>query len=177
MKQITLYSILICVCLISCDKQNNDFTINNINMKISTPAFEQNQTIPAKYTCDGDNINPELIISEIPTDTKSMVLIVDDPDAPAGDWVHWTVWNIDPQTIKIPENSIPANSIQGTTSFGQTGYGGPCPHAGSHHYYFKVYALDTKLDLPPSTDKQKLLSAIENHILDYSELIGLYKRI
>src|SRR3989344_873103 len=117
-------------------------------MNLSSPAFEHHQPIPAKYTCDGENINPLLQFSDIPDSTKSLVLIMDDPDAPAGLWVHWTIWNIDPGTAEIAENSVPPGSIEGVTSFGKPGYGGPCPPSGTHRYFFKFFALDTKLDIP-----------------------------
>lgn len=145
-------------------------------MKIQSPAFEQNQPIPAKYTCDGENISPPLVISEVPEGTESLVLICDDPDAPAGTWVHWTLWNIPPHTKEIPENSAPAGASEGTTSFGNTGYGGPCPPSGTHRYFFKLYALDKTLDLPPAASPEQLQEAMEGHILESAELVGLYQR-
>src|SRR3990172_4411996 len=145
-------------------------------MKLSSSAFTHNQTIPAKYTCDGENVNPPLTITDVLTDSKSLTLIVDDPDAPAGTWVHWTVWNISPDTKQIAENSVPSNAIQGKTSFGNSGYGGPCPPSGTHRYFFKLYALDTTLSLGQNATKQDLEKAFVGHILDQAELIGLYSR-
>lgn len=145
-------------------------------MKLTSPAFKNNEKIPAKYTCDGDDINPPLQIDEVPTNTQSLVLIVDDPDAPAGDWVHWTLWNINPQIKEITENSIPKEAVEGMTDFGKPGYGGPCPPSGIHHYFFKLYALDTQLNLAPSINKTKVVLTIQGHILAQAELIGLYSR-
>jgi len=145
-------------------------------MKLTSSAFEHNQKIPSQYTCDGENINPPLTISDVPQNAKSLVLIMDDPDAPSGDWVHWTAWNIAPQTTEIAENSTPAGAVEGLTSFGKPGYGGPCPPSGEHRYFFKIYALDINLDLTPKNDKRELLQAMEGHILDFAELIGLYSR-
>lgn len=145
-------------------------------MKITSSSFAHNQNIPPKYTCDGENINPSLQFSDIPADTKSLVLISDDPDAPMGTWVHWILWNIDPKTTEIAEKSVPTGAIEGTTSFGETGYGGPCPPSGVHRYFFKLYALDTKIDLPISAKKEDLEKAMRKHILASAEMIGLYTR-
>jgi len=147
-----------------------------INMKIESPAFENNQPIPSKYTCDGEDVNPPLKISDVPEDAKSLVLIVDDPDAPLGTFTHWIVWNIDPKTSFIEENSIPDGAIVGVNDFGKNSYGGPCPPSGTHHYHFKLYALDTTLNLDKNSKKKDLEKAIENHILEKAEIIGIYKR-
>lgn len=145
-------------------------------MEIISSAFAHNEAIPSKYTCDGENVNPPLSFSNVPNETKSLVLIVDDPDAPLGTWVHWTVWNMPPTTTEIPEKSVPAGAIEGQTSFGKPGYGGPCPPSGTHRYFFKLYALDTILSLDASSTKEDLEHAMKNHILSQRELIGLYKR-
>ncbi|HDQ23159.1 MAG TPA: YbhB/YbcL family Raf kinase inhibitor-like protein [Candidatus Uhrbacteria bacterium] len=145
-------------------------------MKISSSAFAHNQKIPSQYTCDGANINPPLTISDLPQNAQSLVLIINDPDAPAGDWVHWLVWNINPQTKEIKENSVPPGATEGITSSGIAGYGGPCPPSGEHRYFFKVYALDTKLNLMTEADKRELLQTMDEHVLDSAELIGLYSR-
>lgn len=145
-------------------------------MKITSTSFKNNTNIPSQYTCDGSDINPPLKFSEIPPKAKSLALISDDPDAPMGTWVHWTLWNIDPKTKEITENSVPVGAVQGTTSFGEAKYGGPCPPSGIHHYYFKLYALDTKLNLPTSFKKEDLEKAINGHILAKAELVGLYSR-
>lgn len=145
-------------------------------MILASPAFKNNEFIPAKYTCDGDNVNPSLTIKDVPQNTQSLVLIVDDPDAPMGTWTHWTLWNIDPNTTQIQENSIPVNAIQGITSWGKPGYGGPCPPSGTHRYFFKLYALDVTLDLNPNSSVNDLYSAIQNHTLTKTEFMGKYSR-
>lgn len=145
-------------------------------MKLTSPAFGNNLPIPSKYTCDGEDINPPLEISEVPEGTQSLVLIMDDPDAPVGIWDHWVVWNINPSIISIEENSVPEGAVQGMNSFGKQPYGGPCPPSGTHHYHFKLYALDTKLELDPSSKKEDVEKAMEDHILEQAELVGLYQR-
>lgn len=146
---------------------------NMINIK---SVFENNQTIPTQYTCDGENINPPLTISNIPQNTKSLVLIIDDPDAPSGIWNHWLVWNISPQTSQIEKDSTPKDATVGTNDFGNTNYDGPCPPSGAHRYFFKIFALDTILNLPSSAKRNELDNAIKNHILDKGEVIGIYTR-
>jgi Raf kinase inhibitor-like YbhB/YbcL family protein len=145
-------------------------------IKIESTAFKDNEMIPADYTCDGSDINPQLIISGIPADAKSLVLIVEDRDAPAGTWIHWTVWNIDPAATEIPENSVPFGAVEGVTDFGEPGYRGPCPPSGTHHYFFKLYALDTDLGLSASATVQDIEEAMDGHMIDSAELVGLYKR-
>jgi Raf kinase inhibitor-like YbhB/YbcL family protein len=142
-------------------------------LTIVSPAFESNKSIPSKYTCDGDDVNPPLNIKGTPEETKSLVLIVDDPDAPMGTWDHWIVWNI-PPTNKIEENSVPGT--EGLNNFRRHSYGGPCPPSGTHRYFFKVYALDTKLDLNPNSRKKDVEKAMKDHILAKGELVGLYSR-
>ena len=143
------------------------------NLDITSPAFENNQSIPPKYSCCGEDVNPQLDIVGLPEETKSLVLIVDDPDAPIGDWVHWIVWNI-PPTNRILENSVPG--VEGMNDFNKHSYGGPCPPSGTHRYFFKVYALDTLLDLNVHTQKKGLENAMSGHILAKGELIGLFRR-
>jgi len=145
-------------------------------MKIESPSFRSNEMIPPNYTCDGANVNPPLMISGAPEDAKSLVLIVDDPDAPSKTWVHWTIWNIDPDTKEILENGIPQGAVEGMTDFGIPGYGGPCPPSGIHHYFFKLYALDITLDLSSSASAVNIQEAMQGHILDSAELIGIYGR-
>jgi len=142
-------------------------------MKISSPEFEHNEMIPSQFTCDGEDINPTLIIEDIPPETKSLALIVDDPDAPMGTWVHWVVYDI-PVTKQIQEDSIP--SKQGMNDFRKKDYGGPCPPSGTHRYFFKLYALDQELNLEEGLRKKDVENAMEGHILAQAELIGLYKR-
>ncbi len=142
-------------------------------MKLSSPAFEHNGDIPQKYTCDGQNINPPLHIDDIPQNTKSMALVVDDPDAPNGTFVHWVVYNI-PVVNKIAENTVPGN--QGVNDFNKQEYGGPCPPSGEHRFVFKAYALDQEPVLTDGASKHDLEKAIQGHILDKAEVVGLYAR-
>lgn len=145
-------------------------------MRIESMAFKNNEMIPRKYTCDGENINPPLLISDVPENTKSLVLIVDDPDAPSGTWIHWTVWNIGPEVTEIPENSIPEGAVEGMTDSGRPGYGGPCPPSGTHRYFFKLFALDINLDLSPSVRAEDIKKEMEASILAKAQLVGLYSR-
>jgi len=145
-------------------------------MKIESPAFKNNGLIPVDYTCDGRNVSPPLTVSDVPEGAKSMVLIVDDPDAPAGTWVHWTVWNIKPGISGIPENSCPADSVEGLTDSGSSGYGGPCPPTGTHRYFFKLYALNSKLDIDSSARAADIEREIRGKIIEKAELVGLYMR-
>lgn len=154
--------------------QESTYQEGGRRMKLTSPAFEQNKSIPAKYTCEGEDINPGLVVEGIPSEAKSLVLIVDDPDAPMGTWVHWVVWDI-PVASRIEENSIPGK--QGINDAQHHNYHGPCPPSGTHRYFFKMYALDIdKLGLPEGSDKQAVEKAMEGHILGKTELIGLYKR-
>jgi Raf kinase inhibitor-like YbhB/YbcL family protein len=155
--------------------------ITNIKyMKITSSAFDSGASIPSKYTCDAEDINPPIEINEIPQGTRSLALIVDDPDANkvvGHTWDHWVVYNIPPETKKITENSIPNDSVQGNTSFGKPGYGGPCPPAGDPHtYYFKAYALDVLIDSAEPLDKKTLEEKMEGHIIASAELTGTYQR-
>ncbi len=145
-------------------------------MIIESPSFANDERIPSKFTCDGENINPALTISGVPEGTRSLVLIVDDPDAPGKTWVHWTLWNIDPGTTEISENSVLAGAVEGVTDFGVPGYGGPCPPSGIHRYFFKLHALDITLDIGPSSPVGNIDEAMEGHILGSTELVGLYQR-
>jgi len=145
-------------------------------MKITSPAFKNNGPIPLKYTCDGENINPALEINDVPQNAESLALIMEDPDATIGTWVHWTIFNILPEIVLIAENSVPEKATQGLTGFGKPGYGGPCPPTGTHRYFFKLYALDSVLNLGLSAKKEDIEKAMKNHILQTAELIGLYKR-
>jgi Raf kinase inhibitor-like YbhB/YbcL family protein len=146
---------------------------SNNTIKLSSSAFKHNDFIPAKYSCDGVDINPPLEIDHLPEGTKCLALIVDDPDAPRGTWVHWVVWNI-PAILHLKENHCPGT--EGYNDFERNHYGGPCPPSGTHRYYFKIYALDSILNLPKETDKAGLEKAMKKHILGSGELIGLYTR-
>ena len=153
-----------------------------MTLNITSIAFEHNGMIPSKYTADGADVSPPIAWQGIPENAKSIALICDDPDAPMGTWVHWLVWNIPPETTGLDEN-VPPDAVlqngicQGTTDFGQTGYGGPAPPSGTHRYFFKVYALDTMLDLSADSVKPELEAAMDGHILAQGELIGKYARI
>lgn len=142
-------------------------------LKVTSEAFARETYMPSKYTCDGENVSPPLTIKNIPDGTKSVVVIVDDPDAPRGTWVHWVMWNI-PPAEKIKGNSTPG--VVGTNDFGKQKYGGPCPPSGTHRYFFKVYALDDLLELKPSSTKRDVEQAMIGHIVAQAELIGLYRR-
>lgn len=143
-------------------------------LDVTSRAFENQAFIPVKYTCDGENINPPLTIKNIPAEAKSMVLVIDDADAPIRPWVHWIVWNI-PLAREIKENSVPG--VEGWNDFRNQSYGGPCPLSGVHRYLFKVYVLDDLLDLKPAATKTELEKAMNPNIIAFGELIGLYKRI
>lgn len=145
-------------------------------MNISSPAFQNTTPIPAEFTCDGENRNPALIISDVNLDTKSFVLIMDDPDAPGSTWVHWIMWNISPTVREITAGSVPKGALQGKTSFGTSGYGGPCPHTGMHRYFFKLYALDTTLNIPLTSQAAYIERTMEGHIIADAKLMGTYER-
>jgi len=145
-------------------------------LKISSPAFGSNGHIPGLYTCDGKDVNPALVIENVPDGAKSLALIVDDPDATAGTWVHWVLWNIDPKLKEIKADSVPSKSVQGKNDFGKNNYGGPCPPSGTHRYFFRLYALDTLLNLSPDSTKYGLEKAMKGHVLSEGQIVGLYKR-
>ena len=152
-----------------------------MTIKLTSSAFKDGAMIPARYTCDGKDISPPLNWSEVPEGTQSFTLICDDPDAPIGTWVHWVVYNIPDNVTALPENVLPhksvmGNILQGMTDFRRIGYGGPCPPRGTHRYYFKIYALDTMLNLPAGATKRELLRAMEGHILVEGQLMGRYGR-
>ena len=140
---------------------------------MSSPAFRHGEMIPSRYTCDGEDINPPLEIEDIPPDTRSLALIVEDSDAARGVWVHWVVYDITPRS-RIEENSVPGTLA--LNDFGREKYAGPCPPSGTHRYYFKLYALDTMFDLPDGAGAQVLKEREEGHVLDKAELMGVYTR-
>ena len=144
--------------------------------KLSSTAFQNNGYIPSQYTCDGRDVNPPLVIENVPPGTKSLALIVDDPDAPMGTWVHWVVWNISPVIKDIKENDTPRGAAAGRNDFNRQSYGGPCPPSGTHRYFFKLYALDTALGLPSGAKKADVEKAMKGHVISQTEIIGLYKR-
>jgi len=142
-------------------------------LKVTSPAFQDGESIPSKYTCDGLNISPPLNIQSIPGEAACLALIADDPDAPNGTWVHWVVWNM-PVTHHIKENEI--HGTEGLNDFKKHNYGGPCPPSGTHRYFFKIYALSSLLNLSSDTSKLQLEKAMSAHIIAFGELVGLYKR-
>lgn len=154
-------------------------------MKLTSPAFDNQGEIGKKYTCDGDDISPELAWSDVPEGTRSFVLIVDDPDAPDPanprmTWVHWVLYNIPAATVLLPEGvagqDLPAGTLEGLNDWQRTGYGGPCPPIGKHRYFHKLYALDIVLPDLKQPTKAKLEKAIKGHVLSKTELVGLYQR-
>jgi hypothetical protein len=150
--------------------------------QITSPAFDPGGGIPARFTCDGEDLSPALRWTGVPAAAKQLALICDDPDAPAGTWVHWVIYGLPPPTAELPEG-VPANETgpggarQGVNDFKRVGYGGPCPPPGKpHRYFFRLYALDREIDLPPRATKQDLLRAMEGHVLGQAELMGTYRR-
>ena len=146
--------------------------METIELKITSPAFDNEGDIPEKYTCDGDKINPPLHIEGLPHETQTLVLIVEDPDAPGKIFDHWIIWGIDAVST-IPENSNPG--ISGKNGAGKTGYYPPCPPSGTHRYFFYVFALDNVIDLPTNSTKQELNEAMNGHIIAQGTLMGKYK--
>jgi Raf kinase inhibitor-like YbhB/YbcL family protein len=150
--------------------------------RIESAAFKEGASIPVRFTCEGEDISPALSWSGAPAGTRSFALIVDDPDAPAGVWTHWVVYNLPAQTNAMDENQpkqarLPNGGLQGLSSFGHVGYGGPCPPPGpAHRYFFRVYALDAVLSLEPGASKQQVLAAMKGHILGHAQLMGRFKR-
>lgn len=150
-------------------------------LEIKSQVFSEGKAIPTKYTCDGGDISPPLTFGGVPSGTKSLALIADDPDAPAGTWVHWVAWNIPPASTGLREGmgrgaSLADGTQQGLSDFRRPGYGGPCPPSGTHRYFFKLYALDTLLELPANTTKAQLEAAMKGHILAQAQTMGIYSR-
>jgi len=143
-------------------------------MKINTNAFPEGGVIPDKYARQGSNMNPPLHLDDIPSRARSLALIVDDPDAPSGTFNHWVIYNIDPKTHDIKENSVPVIATQGRNDFGDVEYDGPQPPSGEHRYFFKAFALDTVLDLPRGARRQELEKAMEGHVLEQAATMGRY---
>lgn len=145
-------------------------------MTVTSEAFARGAPIPEKYTCDGDDISPPLSWDGVPNDVAGFALIVDDPDAPRGTWVHWVLFNLPSDTRSLPEGAAEEAGRSGTNSWRRVGYGGPCPPGGEHRYFFKLYALDTMLDLDAGADKAELEGAMEGHVLAQGQLMGTYAR-
>jgi Raf kinase inhibitor-like YbhB/YbcL family protein len=161
-------------------KRMNQFNNKEVAMKISSPSFLSNQTVPSAYTCEGQDISPQLYFENVPAQAKSLVLICDDPDAPGKIWVHWIVYNLPATVNTLSEGASIAGlgGKEGVTDFGKQSYGGPCPPKGHglHHYHFKLYALDTMLDLPAGATQEQVMNALNSHKLAEAELVGTYKR-
>ena len=154
-----------------------------MNIEVKSTAFQDGAMMPKLYTCDGKDISPPLSWTGVPAEAKSIALIMDDPDAPVGTWIHWVLFNIPPDTKSLVENipralSLPNGGVHGANSWGKkkVGYGGPCPPSGTHRYYFKVYALDTKLNLGSGATVDQIQKAMKGHVMAEGQLMGKYKR-
>ena len=152
-----------------------------MTLEITSSVFSEGEMIPTRYTCDGPDVSPDLAWSGVPETAQSLALICDDPDAPMGTWVHWVLFNIPAGASGLPSEISPDATLEsgachGTNDFGRLGYGGPCPPGGTHRYFFKLYALDTELDLQSGITKAQLVEAMENHILAETQLMGKYSR-
>ncbi|HLG39631.1 MAG TPA: YbhB/YbcL family Raf kinase inhibitor-like protein, partial [Chitinophagaceae bacterium] len=147
--------------------------IERNDLEVRSLAFSQNGHIPPKYTCEGENINPPLEINNIPDEAKSLVLIMEDPDASEETFVHWLLWNISPNDAIAEQSNA---GISGKNGYGKTGYAGPCPPSGSHRYFFKVFALDTELDLLAGAGKEAVVNAMSGHVIAKGELMGYYQK-
>lgn len=173
---------VIMVTVSACKPQENQQKgESTMTLKVTSTAFKEGGMIPPKYTADGQDVSPPLAWEGVPDGARSIALICDDPDAPMGTWVHWLLWNLPPELTGLDEDTPPdaelTNGVrQGTTDFGRTGYGGPAPPSGVHRYFFKVYALDTMLDLRAGATKPELEKAIKGHILAQGQLMGKYTR-
>lgn len=155
-------------------EESEDEQSTMVEMSLTSSSFAEGEAIPLQFSCDGDDISPELIWSGIPAGAASLVLIMDDPDAPVGTWDHWLLFNMAPDLEGLPQGGTAGTD--GNNSWNRIGYGGPCPPSGTHRYFFKLYALDTTLDLPAGTAKGALETAMDGHILGQVELMGTYTR-
>lgn len=174
-------SLTILTSAILCSMCNAQEEEMKMGLAVTSSAFEAGKSIPSTYTCDGADISPPLAWENAPEQAKSIVLICDDPDAPGRTWVHWVCYDMPPATNGMKENiakadTLPAGGKQGMTDFRRVGYGGPCPPGGTHRYFFKIYALDTMLNLPAGKTKADIERAMDEHILDSGELMGTYSR-
>jgi hypothetical protein len=183
-------SILSLLILSACANQQHSITqaptvstppAGKTKIKLTSKAFKEGESIPRQYTCDGINISPPLEWSGVPKTAKTIAVIVEDPDAPGGTWVHWVLYDLPADNIGIVENlpateKLVAGGFQGTNDFGKIGYGGPCPPSGTHRYFFKIFAVDSELSLPAGATKDKVLKAMEGHVLADGQLMGTYVR-
>lgn len=173
--------LLCCSCRRESQTEPSETEVRKMNIELTSPAFEDGGTIPKQYTRDGPDVSPPLTWTPVPKGTKSLALICDDPDAPMGTWVHWVIFNLPSDIGELPENvpalrALASRAKQGTNDFGRIGYGGPCPPSGTHRYYFKLYALDTELNLEAGATKAELLDAVDGHVLGEGRLMGRYSR-
>ncbi len=189
MKRIVLIAIFIVVSVVACKRDNPSpppagklLGETGMAMTVTSNAFKDGESIPGKYTCDGENLSPALEWNGVPNGTKSLALICDDPDAPSGTWVHWVLWGLPADAKSLPEGvradtPLPGGARQGLNSWRKMGYGGPCPPPGKpHRYYFKLYALDTPVAPPGTADKVGLEAAMSGHLLGQGQLMGRYAR-
>ena len=159
----------------------SEMEVYAMELNIKSSAFDEGELIPKKYTCDGEDVSPPLSWTQPPKETKSIVLICDDPDAPMGTWVHWVLFGLSSDTMELPEGissdkEVLGGATHGLNDFRKYGYGGPCPPGGTHRYFFKLYAVDTQVDLNAGATKNEVLSAIKGHILAEGQLMGRYSR-
>ena len=171
--------LLILVFILLFYKGRNISSVNdNMSMRITSPSFQENASVPVKYTCDGEAVSPPLRIGGVPAEALSVALIMDDPDAPGGTFIHWLLWNIDPKTTEIPEASTPGGAVVGANSEGKAEYFPPCPPSGTHHYRFTLYALRAPVNLKQGESAQDLQVEMDssNIIIEQSQLTGLYQR-
>jgi Raf kinase inhibitor-like YbhB/YbcL family protein len=159
------------------DKPKED----KMEIKLTSAAFKDGQPIPRQHTCDGVDVSPPLEWSGAPRSAKTLAIVCDDPDAPSGTWVHWVLYNLPGEKIGLTENvpateQVPGGGLQGINDFRKIGYGGPCPPSGTHRYFFKLYVLDSELDLKPGATKAELLKAMEGRIVGQAQLMGTYSR-
>jgi len=145
-------------------------------IKVTSSAFQEGGAIPEKFAKNGQNVSPELRIEGVPAEAKSLALVLDDPDAPGGLFTHWLAWNIDPKTTQIPEGNAPSGAMQGKNDFGESGYGGPQPPSGTHRYYFKIFAVNSRLELRPGAKRKEFDAAIKGRVLAQGQLMGRYSK-
>lgn len=175
-----LFLLLFLLFLAACTSPSANPGDTAVTFQVLSPAFANATPIPRTHTCQGQDVSPPLTFSSVPAGTKSIALIVDDPDAPDPAapkmvWDHWVVWNIPPNSA-FAQGSAPAGAVVGRNSWSKNVWGGPCPPIGTHRYFFKAFALDTLLELPPAADKAALLAAIRGHTLAQAELVGTYRK-
>jgi len=176
MKPIAILALLIFFLLLPVSYAAGQKVDKKTDLRISSPGLENDAPLPQKYACDGTNVNPPLKIENVPAQAKSLALILDDLDAPGGSYVHWILWNIDPNLREIQEDSAPEGAVQGLNDFKKSQYGGPCPPSRPHRYSFKIYALDSMLSLGSNASKSDLEKAMKGHILGQAQLTTSYKR-